>query len=63
METDMTEQGQEKIIIEDQTSCEKKELADSVLGPEGGAGTLLTEMSNDELLRFVALDLRMASGE
>ncbi|MSU63533.1 MAG: DEAD/DEAH box helicase [Pedosphaera sp.] len=41
----------------------KKELADSVLGPEGGAGTLLTEMSNDELLRFVALDLKTASGE
>ncbi len=42
---------------------EKKALADSVLGPEGGAETLLTEMSNDELLRFVALDLKTASGE
>jgi SNF2 family DNA or RNA helicase len=41
----------------------KKALADSVLGAEGGAETLLTEMSNDELLRFVALDLRTASGE
>lgn len=42
---------------------EKKVLAESVLGPEGGAETLLTEMSNDELLRFVALDLKTASGE
>ena len=42
---------------------EKKALADSILGPEGGAETLLTEMSNDELLRFVALDLKTASGE
>ena len=42
---------------------EKKALADSVLGAEGGAETLLTDMSNDELLRFVALDLKTASGE
>ena len=42
---------------------EKKALAESVLGPEGGAETLLTEMSNDELLRFVALDLKSAGGE
>jgi len=42
---------------------EKKALADSVLGAEGGAATLLTEMSNDELLRFVALDLKATSGE
>ncbi len=42
---------------------DKKALADSVLGAEGSADTLLTEMSNDELLRFVALDLKMASGE
>ena len=42
---------------------EKKALADSVLGAEGGAESLLTEMSNDELLRFVALDLKTASGE
>ncbi len=42
---------------------EKKALADSVLGAEGGAETLLTEMSNDELLRFVALDLKTASEE
>ncbi len=42
---------------------EKKALAESVLGAEGGAETLLTEMSNDELLRFVALDLKATSGE
>jgi len=42
---------------------EKKALADSVLGAEGGAEARLTEMSNDELLRFVALDLKTASGE
>ena len=42
---------------------EKKALAESVLGAEGGAETLLTEMSNDELLRFVALDLKTASSE
>jgi non-specific serine/threonine protein kinase len=41
----------------------KKALADSVLGAESGAETLLTEMSNDELLRFVAIDLKAASGE
>ncbi len=42
---------------------EKKALAESVLGPEAGGETLLTELSNDELLRFVALDLKAASGE
>ena len=42
---------------------EKKALAESVLGPEGGAETSFTEMSNDELLRFVALDLKSAVGE
>ena len=42
---------------------EKKALAESVLGAEGGAETQLTEMSNDELLRFVALDLKSAIGE
>ncbi len=41
---------------------EKKALAESVLGPEGGAEALLTGMSNDELLRFVALDLKTAAG-
>ncbi len=42
---------------------EKKALAESVLGPEGGAEKLLTEMSNEELLRFVALDLKAASSD
>ena len=42
---------------------DKKALAESVLGAEGGAENLLTEMSNDELLRFVSLDLKSASGE
>ena len=42
---------------------DKKALADSVLGAEGGAETRLTEMNNDELLRFVALDLNATSGE
>lgn len=42
---------------------EKKGLAESVLGTESGADKLLTEMSNDELLRFVALDLNTAGAE
>jgi non-specific serine/threonine protein kinase len=43
--------------------ADKKNLAESVLGAEAGAETLLTEMTNDELLRFVALDLKTAAGE
>ena len=42
---------------------DKKALADSVLGPEDGAEKRLTEMSNDELLHFVALDLKSATSE
>ena len=42
---------------------DKKALAESVLGAEGGAETLLTEMSNAELLRFVALDLKSLEGD
>jgi superfamily II DNA or RNA helicase len=42
---------------------EKKALADSILSAGAGAETLLTEMSNDELLRFVALDLKTTTGE
>lgn len=42
---------------------EKKSLAESVLGAEGGAEKLLTQMSNDELLRLVALDLKAAGGD
>ena len=37
---------------------EKRALADAVLGTDGGAEKQLTEMSNEELLRFVALDLK-----
>jgi hypothetical protein len=43
--------------------ADKRALAESVLGAEGGAEKLLTEMSNDELLRFVALDLKTSGGE
>jgi non-specific serine/threonine protein kinase len=42
---------------------EKRALAESVLGAEGGPEKLLTEMSNAELLRFVSLDIKMAAGE
>jgi len=42
---------------------EKQTLADAVLGADGGAEKLLTEMSNEELLNFVALDLKAASAE
>ncbi len=43
--------------------AEKKNLAESVLGSEGGPEKLLTEMSNKELLGFVALDIKSATGE
>ena len=43
--------------------AQKRALADSVLGADGGAEKLLTEMSNDELLRFVALDLKAVGGD
>ena len=36
---------------------DKRAMADSLLGTAGGAETLLTEMSDDELLRFVSLDI------
>jgi superfamily II DNA or RNA helicase len=47
--------------IEERINClldEKKSLATELL--EGGSETLLTEMPDDELLRFVALDLKSA---
>ena len=47
----------------DRMLLEKKQLADSVLGADGGAEKLLTEMSNDELLKFVALDWHSAGDE
>jgi SNF2 family DNA or RNA helicase len=40
---------------------EKKSLAAELL--EGGGEKLLTEMSDNELLRFVALDLKSAAQE
>jgi len=42
---------------------DKKALADSLIGEGEGAEKLLTEMSNDELLQFVSLDLKSASVE
>lgn len=39
---------------------DKKALAESVLGAQDGAEAQLTEMNNDELLRFVSLDLKTA---
>ncbi len=42
---------------------EKRALAEGVLGADGGAERLLTEMSNNELLQFVSLDLKMAAGD
>jgi SNF2 family DNA or RNA helicase len=43
----------------DQVIEDKKSLSDELL--EGGGERLLTEMNNDELLRFVALDLQRAT--
>ncbi|MCL5097502.1 MAG: DEAD/DEAH box helicase, partial [Candidatus Omnitrophica bacterium] len=43
----------------DQVIEDKKSLSDEIL--EGGSEKLLTEMSNDELLRFVELDLQRAT--
>jgi non-specific serine/threonine protein kinase len=47
----------------DNLIAQKQALADSVLGADGGAEKLLTEMSDDELLRFVALDLKAVGGD
>ncbi|MFN0129960.1 MAG: DEAD/DEAH box helicase [Verrucomicrobiales bacterium] len=43
--------------------AEKRQLADSLLGPDGGPEKLLTEMSNDELMSFVSLDLASAAAD
>jgi non-specific serine/threonine protein kinase len=40
---------------------EKKDLAEQLL--EDGGEKLLTEMTNEELLRFISLDLNSALGE
>ncbi len=42
---------------------DKRALSDQVLDPGAGAEKKLTEMTNDELLRFVALDLKSAVEE
>ncbi len=41
---------------------EKQSLANDLLGGEAGTEKMLTEMSNEELLRFVALDVGMVEG-
>jgi SNF2 family DNA or RNA helicase len=43
----------------DELIAQKTELAEDILG--GGAETMLTEMSNAELLKIVALDLTRVS--
>jgi non-specific serine/threonine protein kinase len=47
----------------DELISRKKSLSDSLLAAEGGAETQLTEMSNEELLDFVSLDIRTALAE
>jgi len=47
----------------DELITRKKSLAESLLGEDGGAESLLTEMSNSELLNFVSLDIRTAMAE
>ncbi len=44
----------------DQLITSKQAVADQLLGPDQPAETKLTELSDDELLRFVALDVRRA---
>ena len=45
----------------DQMIRDKQELADQVLGAKNEGETLLTEMSDRELLKFVALDITRAA--
>ena len=47
----------------DQMIRDKQELADQVLGTKNEGETLLTEMSDHELLKFVALDITRAAEE
>ncbi|MGQ0635732.1 MAG: DEAD/DEAH box helicase [Planctomycetaceae bacterium] len=44
----------------DELIASKQDVADQVLGPDVGAERRLTEMDDDELLGFVALDLQRA---
>lgn len=47
----------------DQMLRDKQDLADKILGPTREGETLLTEMSDQELLKFVALDITRAGEE
>lgn len=47
----------------DRMILEKKQLAESVLGSDGGAEKILTEMSNSELIKFVSLDLNSVGAD
>lgn len=47
----------------DQMIHDKQELADEILGPTSEGETLLTEMSDRELLKFVSLDITRAAEE
>ena len=47
----------------DQMLRDKQDLADKILGPSREGETLLTEMSDQELLKFVALDITRSTEE
>ncbi|MDB5335372.1 MAG: ATP-dependent helicase [Planctomycetaceae bacterium] len=47
----------------DQMIRDKQDLADKILGPTREGETLLTEMSDQQLLKFVALDITRAAEE
>jgi len=47
----------------DQLLQSKRDLADSVLGTSNGAETMITEMSNSEILQFVSLNLNSIGHE
>ncbi len=47
----------------DEMLRDKQDLADKILGPTREGETLLTEMSDKELLKFVALDITRAAEE
>ncbi|MCL1888833.1 MAG: hypothetical protein FWF96_08205, partial [Kiritimatiellaeota bacterium] len=41
----------------------KKTLSDEILSPSAAGETLLTEMRDEDLLKFVSLDFRATLGE
>jgi SNF2 family DNA or RNA helicase len=45
----------------DQMIQDKRELADKVLGPSSEGEVMLTEMSDQDLLNFVSLDITRAA--